>query len=394
MKLSQGIWMAWSSILANKLRTVLSMLGILIGVATVISLMAMGQGSANEVNSQLQGLGTNKLSVNVTGRGSSTTLTLPQAETLGDDIGGIEGLSPTVSGSASVRYESVETESSVTVEGVTPDYEGVEDFHPQEGRFIAPLDLAAYSKVALLGVATSEELFGAGVSPIGEMILLNGIKYKVVGLLEPKGTSLGVSNDEKIIIPITTAQRMLQSEGVRTVSVNVSSADRMDAVTASLEAKLSDIFRGNTNSYRITNSEELKETAESVSKTMSTMMAGVAAISLLVGGIGIMNIMLVSVTERTREIGVRKALGARKKDVLFQFLVEAVSISSLGGLLGIAAAYGACFVMTEYGGTATGIETEVVLYSFAFSALVGVLFGIFPANKAASLKPVDALRHD
>nr|WP_285891226.1 ABC transporter permease [Paenibacillus pasadenensis] len=386
--------MALSSILANKLRTALSMLGILIGVATVISLVAMGQGSANEVNSQLQGLGTNMLSVSVNGRGSSTALTLPQAESLGEGVSGIDGLSPTVSGSASARYGSVETESSVTVEGVTPDYEEVADFHPQEGRFIAPLDLTAYNKVALLGVDTSEELFGAGVSPVGESILLNGVKYRVVGLLEPKGTSLGASNDEKIIIPITTAQRMFQSAGVSTVSVKVESEPQMDAVTAALELKLADIFRGDTNSYRITNSEELKETAASVSKTMSTMMAGVAAISLLVGGIGIMNIMLVSVTERTREIGIRKALGARKRDVLFQFLVEAVSISSLGGLLGIAVAYVACFAMQEYAGTAAVVEPDIVAYSFAFSALVGILFGIFPANKAASLKPVDALRHD
>ncbi|MCM3747585.1 ABC transporter permease [Paenibacillus pasadenensis] len=394
MKLWQGVRMALSSILANKLRTALSMLGILIGVATVISLVAMGQGSANEVNSQLQGLGTNMLSVSVNGRGSSTALTLPQAESLGEGVSGIDGLSPTVSGSASARYGSVETESSVTVEGVTPDYEEVADFHPQEGRFIAPLDLTAYNKVALLGVDTSEELFGAGVSPVGESILLNGVKYRVVGLLEPKGTSLGASNDEKIIIPITTAQRMFQSAGVSTVSVKVESEPQMDAVTAALELKLADIFRGDTNSYRITNSEELKETAASVSKTMSTMMAGVAAISLLVGGIGIMNIMLVSVTERTREIGIRKALGARKRDVLFQFLVEAVSISSLGGLLGIAVAYVACFAMQEYAGTAAVVEPDIVAYSFAFSALVGILFGIFPANKAASLKPVDALRHD
>lgn len=394
MKLWQGVRMALSSILANKLRTALSMLGILIGVATVISLVAMGQGSANEVSSQLQGLGTNMLSVSVNGRGSSTALTLPQAESLGEGVSGIDGLSPTVSGSASARYGSVETESSVTVEGVTPDYEGVADFHPQEGRFIAPLDLTAYNKVALLGVDTSEELFGAGVSPVGESILLNGVKYRVVGLLEPKGTSLGASNDEKIIIPITTAQRMFRSAGVNTVSVKVESEPQMDAATAALELKLADIFRGDTNSYRITNSEELKETAASVSKTMSTMMAGVAAISLFVGGIGIMNIMLVSVTERTREIGIRKALGARKRDVLFQFLVEAVSISSLGGLLGIAVAYVACFAMQEYAGTAAVVEPDIVVYSFAFSALVGILFGIFPANKAASLKPVDALRHD
>ncbi|MGU3471539.1 ABC transporter permease [Paenibacillus sp. D51F] len=394
MKLSQGVRMAWKSILANKLRTVLSMLGILIGVATVIALVAMGQGSANEVSSQLKGLGTNMLSVNITGRGSDTTLSLPQAETLGDGVSGIEGLSPTVSGSVTARYGSKQTESAVTVEGVTPDYEDVQSFHPQSGRFIAPIDLTAYNKVALLGVDTSEELFGAGVSPVGETILLNGVKYKVVGLLEPKGTSLTGSNDEKIIIPITTAQRMFQSAGVRNVSLKVATVDQMSAVTAQLETKLTEIFRGNTNAYRVTNQEDLKETVTSVSKTMSTMMAGVACISLVVGGIGIMNIMLVSVTERTREIGIRKSLGAKRRDVLFQFLVEAVTISSLGGLLGIACAYGACLIMTAYFATATQIELQVVLYAFLFSAAVGVLFGLFPANKAASLRPVDALRHD
>ncbi|MBG9735268.1 ABC transporter permease [Paenibacillus alvei] len=392
VKLSQGFKMSWHSIRSNKLRTFLSMLGILIGVATVISLMAMGQGSSNAVEQSLQSLGTNQLSVNIMGRGSQTTLTLDDAVHLADDIPDIEGLAPTVSGNATVKNGTTEA-SSVSVEGITPDYERVKDFKNQSGRYIVPLDVTGYSRVALLGVDTAAELF-KGADPTGQTILLNGVRFKVIGLLEPKGSSLGGSNDEKVLIPITTAQRLFQSAGVRSVGVKVAQEEKMGEVAVQLEAKLTNLFRGNTDSFNIFNQQDVKDTMSSITKTLSTMMAGVACISLIIGGIGIMNIMLVSVTERTREIGIRKSLGAKKRDILLQFLIESVVLSGMGGLAGIGLAYAACYAMTHFMSVATAIQIDIVLYSFAFSAVIGILFGIFPANKAASLKPVDALRHD
>ncbi|MGG4192827.1 MULTISPECIES: ABC transporter permease [Paenibacillus] len=392
VKLSQGFKMSWHSIRSNKLRTFLSMLGILIGVATVISLMAMGQGSSNAVEQSLQSLGTNQLSVNIMGRGSQTTLTLEDAIHLADDIPDIEGLAPIVSGSATVKNGTTES-ASVTVEGITPEYEQVKDFKNQSGRYIVPLDVTGYSRVALLGVDTADELF-KGADPIGQTILLDGARFKVVGVLESKGSSLGGSNDEKVLIPITTAQRMFQSAGVRSVNIKVAQEERMSVVVDQLNEKLTKLFRGNTNSFNIFNQQDVKETMSSITKTLSTMMAGVAGISLIIGGIGIMNIMLVSVTERTREIGIRKSLGAKKRDILLQFLIESVVLSGLGGLTGIGLAYGACFAMTHFLSVATAIQVDIVIYAFAFSAIIGIVFGIFPANKAASLKPVEALRHD
>ncbi|WP_168121452.1 ABC transporter permease [Paenibacillus sp. HB172176] len=390
MKLTQGLRMAFASILSNKLRTILSMLGILIGVATVIALVAMGEGSSKQVEQQVSALGTNLLSVTITGRGTDTTLSQEDAMKLGD-IAGIDGVSPVVSSSASVKFEK--TSVNVTVDGITPEYANVNDFQVQSGRFISDMDNLNKIRVALIGVTTADDLFGSD-DPVGKVILINGQRYTIVGLMEAKGSSLAGSNDEKVLIPLTVAQRQFNSAGVRTVYVKTSSMDVMDAVTASITTTLTEQFRGDSDSFRVFNQQDAMDTLNSVNETMSTMLVGVAAISLVVGGIGIMNIMLVSVTERTREIGIRKSLGAKRRDVLFQFLVESMAISALGGLLGILLGYLSSIIIGEVMDTPTAVETNVVLYVFAFSAFVGVLFGLFPAYKAAGLKPVDALRHD
>ncbi|MCA0757508.1 ABC transporter permease [Paenibacillus sp. N4] len=390
MKLTQGFRMALKSVLSNKLRTALSMLGILIGVATVIALVAMGEGSSRQVEEQVATLGTNMLSVTITGRGTETTLSKEEAMEFAD-IPNVAGISPVVSSSSSVKYEK--TSATVTVEGITPEYEAVNDFSVQSGRYIASIDERNTQKVALIGVTTANDLFGTD-DPVGKIILINGLRFTVVGLLEAKGSSLTGSNDEKILIPLSTAQRIFQSVGVRQVYIQVTDMDLMDAVMALLEVRLTEKFRGDSESYRIFNQEDAMETLSSVNETMNTMLVGVAAISLVVGGIGIMNIMLVSVTERTREIGIRKSLGAKRRDILFQFLVEAVTISGFGGVLGILLGYAASIVIGRVMDTETAVSTDMVLAAFVFSAVVGVIFGIFPANKAAGLRPVEALRHD
>ncbi|NIK79377.1 putative ABC transport system permease protein [Paenibacillus castaneae] len=390
MKLTQGFRMAFKSVLSNKLRTVLSMLGILIGVATVIALVAMGEGSSKRVEAQVASLGTNMLSVTITGRGTDTTLSKEEAMAFAD-LPNVAGVSPVVSSTASVKFEK--TSTSVTVEGITPEYEFVNDFSVQTGRYIAPVDEMNAQKVALIGVTTADDLFGSD-DPLGKIVLIDGMRFTIVGLLESKGSSLTGSNDEKILIPLAAAQRLFKTVGVRTIYMKVTDMDLMDRVMALLEVQLTEKFRGATNSYRIFNQADAMKTLNSVNDTMSTMLVGVAAISLVVGGIGIMNIMLVSVTERTREIGIRKSLGAKRRDILFQFLVEAVTISALGGILGILLGYAASIVIGKVMATETSVSTDMVLASFVFSALVGIVFGIFPANKAAGLKPVDALRHD
>jgi putative ABC transport system permease protein len=390
MKLSQGFRMAFSSILSNKLRTILSMLGILIGVATVIALVAMGEGSSRQVEEQVSSLGTNMLSVTITGRGTDTTLSKDEALALAD-IEGVAGVSPVVSSSASAKYGK--TSANVTVDGITPEYELVQDFSVQSGRYITAMDERNKTRVALIGVTTADDLFGND-DPLGQIVLINGTRFTIVGLLEPKGSSLAGSNDEKLLIPLSVAQRIFNSEGVRSVYLQTTDMDVMDAVTAKLESKLTELFRGDADSYRVFNQQDAMDTLNAVNETMNTMLVGVAAISLVVGGIGIMNIMLVSVTERTREIGIRKSLGAKRRDVMLQFLIESMSISALGGALGVGLGYAASFVIEQAMDSPTAVSSDMAAYAFLFSACVGIVFGLFPAYKAAGLKPVEALRHD
>ena len=389
MQWSQGLKMAWTSILANKMRTVLTMLGIVIGVASVITLVAMGRGSAKAVEEQMSALGTNLLSVTISGRGAVAALTVEEALALAE-LDGVGSVSRLVSGR--VQAKNGTENVNVTVEGITPEYEEVRDFHVQEGRFILPIDVEYSQRVALIGVATAEELFG-NASPVGEYVQLNGLRYKVVGLLEEKGSSLGGSNDEKILVPITAGQRLLQSKGVRSVYIQADSADTLDTAQAMIEYELTRTFKGSTDSYRLFNQQDMVETISSVSQTLSTTLAGIAGISLLVGGIGIMNIMLVSVTERTREIGIRKSVGATRSDILLQFLLEALVISGWSGVFGVGVSYAATYMLNR-SGTAAILSWDIIALSFMFAFTIGIVFGIFPASKASRLKPVDALRYD
>ncbi|MUT65054.1 ABC transporter permease [Paenibacillus sp. NEAU-GSW1] len=396
MKLTQGLMMAVKSVLSNKLRTVLSMLGILIGVATVIALVAMGKASSNEVAGQVASLGSpDSLSVTITGRGTVTSLSMEEALELGD-LNNVKGVAPVTSTNAYAKFGR--TQVSVSIEGITPEYESVKDFSVQDGRYIAAPDINNKTKAALIGTQTAKDLFEEeGENPeeaVGKKISINGYIFTIVGLLESKGSSLTGSNDEKILIPVTTAQKIFQTNGITTINLKVTDTDRMSSVVTGVEAVLYEKFRGNENAYRVLNQEEAMKTLNSVNETMNRQLIYVAAISLIVGGIGIMNIMLVSVTERTREIGIRKSLGAKKRDILFQFLVEAVCISGLGGALGIFLGYIASFVIGRVMQTETEVPINTVMLAFAFSAFVGVVFGYLPANKAASLKPVDALRYD
>ncbi|MBM6994414.1 ABC transporter permease [Paenibacillus sp. DXFW5] len=388
MNLLQSIKMAWKSIAGAKIRSFLTMLGIIIGVSSVITLVSVGQGTTSQITDQLEGLGTDLLTVNIMGRGSATSLSFEEAMALGD-LDGVKAVSPVISGSVTAKKGT--TNDTLSIEGIAPSYEEVQDFHVQAGRYIIDMDNEFRMKVALIGTEAASTYFGTD-NPVGQTIQLNGSRFIIVGLLESKGSSLTASNDNKLLIPIATAERFLQSRGVRSITVQVQDTKEIDTVKTSLEADLDKKFQNADNAYSIFNSQEMLDTLNSTTQMLSLALGGIAGISLLVGGIGIMNIMLVSVSERTREIGVRKAIGAKKRDILMQFMVESTALSGFGGLIGIALGYGACALIGHYSALTTTVSFPIVLIAFGFSLFIGVVFGMIPANKAAKLRPIYALR--
>lgn len=390
MKLYQSMRMALKSINSSKVRAFLTMLGIIIGVSSVIILVSVGQGTTSQITEQLNGLGTNQLTVNITGRGATTSLTYEEALALGD-IEGIANVAPVISGNATAKNKTDNV--SVTVEGITPSYEEVKDFHVQAGRFLLDIDNEYKQKVALIGSGTAEDLFGTD-NPVGQKVQLNGISYKIVGLLETKGSSLSGSNDDIILIPISTAERQLKSKGVRSITIKTTSADTVAAAKEKLESTLDAKFNYADNAFSVFDSQEMLETVNSTTDTLSMALAGIAGISLFVGGIGIMNIMIVSVNERTREIGIRKAIGAKKFDILAQFMIESIVLSGLGGVLGVGIGIAGSWLLGKYSALTVSIAWDMVLISFIFSLLIGVIFGMMPANKAARLRPIHALRNE
>jgi putative ABC transport system permease protein len=391
MNITQAFKMAMKSILSNKLRSLLTMLGIIIGVTAVIALVALGQGATKSVTEQVESLGTNLLTVNIIGRGTTSTISGTEAIAMAEVVEGIKYIAPVNSQSTSVKYGT--TSVNVSVVGTNADYALVKDYEVEAGRFLAQIDLDVYQKVAVIGSSTATDLFSLS-SPVGEYILIQGTRYKVVGVLAEKGDSTTGSNDEVVMIPLTSAERLFKSKGARTINVQVESSEQIDSVVAGLETQLSAHFRGNTNSYRVFNQSDALSALTSVSDTLTLALAGIAGISLLVGGIGIMNIMLVSVTERTREIGIRKAIGAKKRDILIQFLIESVVLSGLGGILGIGIGIGAAKGASTAFNMDIVFSINIIMVAFFFSVAIGILFGMFPANKAAKLKPIDALRFE
>jgi len=391
MIFTQAIKMAWKSIVSNKLRSFLTILGIIIGVFSVITLVSLGQGLGNNINNEINKLGTNSLVVNITGRGVRSSLTLEETMAY-QQMPNITAVSPVIRGS--VKAKNGTKNKDVNLEGIVPEYEVVQNFHVQEGRFIVQADVDRLQKVALLGTNTAKELFGL-LSPVGENIIINGVQYKVVGLLETKGSSLAGSNDDKILIPITTSERLLTNPGIRTFTVQVDDRENVSKVSDQLSRDLKKRFAtDNSDGFTIFNQQDALDSSASIMTMISAALGGIAGISLLVGGIGIMNIMLVSVTERTREIGIRKAVGARKRDILLQFLIESVLLSASGGIIGIGIGIGATFLLSGILGFTASVSWGIVILAFSFSLFIGVCFGIFPANKAAKLKPIDALRVD
>lgn len=383
--------MAIKSILSNKLRSFLTMLGVIIGIWAVIAVVGLAQGSTKSITDRLQRLGTNLIQINITGRNSNRNVTYEElqqfAEQHADDI---EAIAPTVSSSVTLKYGT--NTHDTTLIGTTADYSLVRDVNVSSGRFILPIDVDYRQKVALVGTYIVKDLFN-GQNPIGKKIKINGQIFTVVGVLEERANSQEQSDDDQVIVPVTVAQRLTRNAIIRNFAIKITDGNRSEAVMNYLNDFLMKIYNDST-AFRVFNTAQLLDTLNSVTQTLTLMLAGIAAISLIVGGIGIMNIMLVSVTERTREIGIRKAIGAKRRNILVQFLIEASVVTGLGGVVGIILGFVTIRVMSKLNIATAIFSIPWAVLAFTISLAIGIIFGIFPASKASRLNPIEALRYE
>jgi putative ABC transport system permease protein len=404
MKQRTLLKLAWQSILKNKMRTLLTMLGIVIGVGAVIVMVAVGNGAQAQIEASISSLGTNLIVVSPgssaqggvsQGAGTFNRLTTDDAERL--KLGGttLVAVSPVVQTRAVVIGPAGNWRTSIN--GVSPDYFTIRDWSATSGDVFVDADVKAARKIALLGATVAKNLF-PGVDAVGAQIQIGHVPFIVSAVLAAKGqTSTGADQDDVVLMPYTTAQNRL-SGNVRLGQILISTFSPSDIPAA--QAEITDIMReshrlGDTpDDFTVRNQTEIATAATATTSVMSGLLAAIASISLVVGGIGIMNIMLVSVTERTREIGIRMAIGARGSDVLTQFLVESVVISILGGIVGLIVGYAGSLILARVTGWSTVVPASAVLLAVGFSAGVGVFFGYYPARKAAALNPIDALRYE
>ncbi|MGG0285741.1 ABC transporter permease [Peribacillus butanolivorans] len=389
LNLSESMKMAIRSIKTNKVRAFLTMLGIIIGVASVIVLVSIGQGSSQSVQEEINSLGTNLLTVSVSDT-DSVELTDDTIEQF-KDLSGISEVAPVVTGR--VYAKNGETSTQVSMTGTTSSYISVRDLELSQGRFLTDMETELRSKVVVLGSDTADTLF-ENQKAVDQNVLIGGVSYRVIGVLKSVGTSMGSSGDDVIIAPITTAKRATSSTTIGTVYLKAENENIVERAMYQVQGTMTTLFPGQSDNYSVSNQEDLMDTMSSVSDTFTLMLGGIASISLLVGGIGIMNIMLVSVSERTKEIGIRKAIGANRKSILLQFLIEAVVLSCLGGLLGVGIGLGIAKLVSIVSSLIISYSWSVTIMAFLFSIFIGVVFGVFPANKASKLNPIQALRHE
>ena len=393
---------ALDAIRANKLRSFLTMLGIVIGVGAVITMVALGEGAQRAVEDQIARLGTNVLTVRP-GQGwfrgvrsGNARLTVDDAEAVAREAEAITMVAPEMD--ASFQVELGRTNANLRVMGTTPNFVDVNNYEVLYGRFFDASENAGRRRVAVLGGAVPATLDADPATLVGQRMSIRNVSFEIVGVLEEKGGSGWFNEDEQIFVPLSTAQfRLMGTDRLDSFNVAVESREAMPVATVQIESILRREHRlglGDENDFWVQNSAELLGTQQETTQTFTVLLASIAAVSLLVGGIGIMNIMLVSVTERTKEIGVRKALGATKRAVLLQFLLEATALCLVGGVLGIAFGFGASALMSELANWNTAVAPEAVALAVLFSLVVGVFFGIWPARRAAKMDPIVALRYE
>ena len=405
MLFKESVSIAIAALLSNKLRSILTMLGIIIGVGAVIAMISIGMGVRQNVTNSIASLGSNMLivtpgSANKGGvrsaAGSNQSLKLDDAEAIQKRIKDIDYVAPTVNSSYQVVYGNQNWNTSVY--GVTPDYMKIRSLTVASGSFITNADDNSRNRVAVIGSTVATNLFGTK-NPVGSNIRIHNQPFKVIGVLESKGqSSMGSDQDDVVLVPLKTAQeRLMGITYIRSINIQVTNTNDMDAVQEQVETLLRQrhhIRTGEDDDFNVRNLTSIMETMSSTTTMLTLFLGSIAAISLLVGGIGIMNIMMVSVTERTREIGIRKALGATFKDIMTQFLIESVVIGVAGGLLGVFFGVSISLLISHFSTFTTYITAAPIILSFTFSVGTGLFFGIYPAKKAARLDPIEALRYE
>jgi putative ABC transport system permease protein len=408
MKIIDVMQETYAAISSNKIRSGLTILGIVIGISSVIAMVAIGQGAQSSVSDSIQSIGSNLIMVRPgmqrgvgtqvsSGRGSAKTLTQTDADAISQNISLVKSVAPELSSRYQVTSKGKNTNTSIV--GITPSYLTVKNVELGEGVFISEQNINSYSKVAVLGPTARDDLFGEEAENIvGQTIKINGMEFKIIGITVAKGGTGFGSQDDMIYIPLTTAQKFLAgSDYLSTINVEATDAESM----TELETEITNLLLERHNisdpdsaDFSTMNQADIIATASSVTETFTILLAAIAGISLVVGGIGIMNMMLTTVTERTREIGLRKAIGAKKKDISRQFLIEALALTFIGGIIGVILGWAIAFGVEYFNFTQTTITTSSILLAFGVSAAIGVVFGYYPARRAASLNPIEALRYE
>ncbi len=406
MKTSDLLRETYSALTANKVRSGLTMLGIVIGISSVIAMVALGNGAQASIQASIQSIGSNLIIVTPgatrsfggpsAGRGTALTLTVPDAEAIKANVSNISDVAFDVSSRGQITAKGTNSNTSIT--GTSPSYALIRNVTIDEGNFLSDSNISSASKVAVIGPTTRDDLFGVGSEGLGQTIKIKGVEFKVIGITKAKGGSGFTNSDDVVYIPYTTAQHYLTGNQYLTeIDISGTSADVTTQVQTDVTALL--LSRHNIKDptqadFSTLNQSDIIATASSVTGTFTILLAAVAGISLLVGGIGIMNMMLTTVTERTREIGLRKAIGAKRRDISMQFLIEAVALTFLGGVIGVILGTLIAYTVSSLGIMQAEVSMSSIVLAFGVSAGIGIIFGWYPATRAAAMSPIDALRYE